>query len=302
MRQAITFSAGFAGKFTAPPLFSGIALLFILVFTLSSCGNKSKDELKGEAVARVFDKYLYKSDLQNIVPGDLPAKDSVHLIKNYIDKWIQDMVVLNRAEQNLTKEQLNIDKQIEEYRRNLLIYNYQSELIRQKLDTSVTQKDLESYYNAHPESFTLKDNIVKVWYVKVRKNAPNIDKVRKWYKSEQTKDFIALKSYCLQFADNYFLDENNWLLFDELLKELPVSTYNPELFLKTNKTAELADSSFQYFVNFRGYKVKNSVSPLSFERENIRNILINQRKLKLIEEMKREVYNDAKEKGNFEKY
>ncbi|MBC7862355.1 MAG: hypothetical protein IAF38_05220 [Bacteroidia bacterium] len=281
--------------------FLQILCLAIVLFN-SSCNGEKKDERTEKPVARVYETFLYPSDLKNIVPHDISAKDSALLIKNFIEKWVQDMLVLKHAEQNLTTEQLNVDNQMAEYRKNLIIYNYQSELVKQKLDTVVNQKDLEEYYNNNQESFTLKDNIVKVWYVKVNKSAPNIEKVKKWYRSEQPKDFISLKSYCIQFADNYFLDENNWLLFDELLKEVPVTSLNPELFLKTNRFIEVADSSFQYFVNVRGFRIKNSVSPLAFERENIRNIIINKRKLKLIEEMKREVYNNAKEKGKFEEY
>jgi hypothetical protein len=277
------------------------AFLLILIL-ISGCADEVRENPKEKPVARVYDLFLYPSDLKNIVPADISSRDSAKLIKSYIEKWIQDNLVLKHAEENLTTEQLNIDKQIAEYRKNLLIYNYQSELVRQKLDTSVSQKDLEEYYNGHQESFTLRDNIVKVWYVKVSKTAPNVEKVRKWYKSDLPKDFISLKSYCIQFADNFFLDENNWLLFDELLKEIPVSSLDPELFLKTNRFIEVADSSFQYFVNIKGYKIKNSVSPIAFERENIRNIIINRRKLRLIEDMKKEVYQNAKEKGKFEEY
>lgn len=269
---------------------------------LISCREETKDLPKEKPVARVLDAYLYPSDLKNIVPRDISSKDSAQLIKNYIEKWIQDELVLKHAEQNLTTEQLNIDKQMAEYRKNLLIFNYQTELISQKLDTTVTQEDIEKYYNENQASFTLKDNIVKVWYVKVNRTAPGSDKVKKLYKSDQPKDFVALKSYCLQFADNFFLDENNWLLFDELLKEIPVTTLNPDLFLKSNRYVEVADSTFDYYVNIKDYKIKNSVSPLAFERENIRNVIINKKKLSLIEEMKREVYEKAKNKGNFEVY
>ena len=286
----------------ASVLFSKILLCVFTAVLLFSCGGKKKEESTEKPVARVYDVFLYPADLKNIVPHDISAKDSAALIKKYIEKWIVDALELKNAEKNLTTEQLNIDKQLAEYRKNLLIYSYQTELVRQKLDTSVTQAEIELYFNNNQESFTLKDNIVKVWYVKVNRKTPNIEKVKKWYRSELPKDYIALKSYCIQFADNYFLDENNWLLMDELLKEVPLTSYNPELFLKTNKFIEVADSSFQYFVNIRGYKIKNSVSPIAFERENIRNIIINQRKLKLIEDMKREVYANEKEKANFEVY
>lgn len=276
------------------------------IFTLCSlslifsCDEKTDETRTEKPVARVFGRFLYPSDLQNILPSDIPSKDSARIIKNYIEKWIQDELLLKKAEENLTKDQLNVEKQLNEYRKNLVIYNYNSELIRQQLDTSVSMNQIEEYYNQHKESFTLKDNIVKVWYVKVNHKAPNAEKVKNWYKSSTPKDFVALKTYCLQFADNFFLDENNWLLFDELMKEIPVTSLNPDFFLRTNKYIEVADSNYNYFVNIKAYKIKNTLSPLAFEKDNIRNIIVNNRKLNLIEQMKRDIYENEKNKGNFE--
>ena len=276
------------------------------IFTLCSlslifsCDEKTDETRTEKPVARVFERFLYPSDLQNMLPSDIPAKDSARIIKNYIEKWIQDELLLKKAEENLTKDQLNVEKHLNEYRKNLVIYNYNSELIRQQLDTSVSMNQIEEYYNQHKESFTLKDNIVKVWYVKVNHKAPNAEKVKNWYKSSTPKDFVALKTYCLQFADNFFLDENNWLLFDELMKEIPVTSLNPDFFLRTNKYIEVADSNYNYFVNIKAYKIKNTLSPLAFEKDNIRNIIVNNRKLNLIEQMKRDIYENEKNKGNFE--
>ncbi len=279
------------------------ALSYVLfIFLALSCSQKKEEETTEKPVARVYDKMLYPSELKNIVPADISKKDSAALINNYIDKWVQEELVMRYAEKNLNEEQKNIEKQIEEYRKNLIIYTYQTELVRQKMDTVVKAEEIEQYYNSHLASFQLKDNIVKVYYVKVSKKAPNIDKVRKWYASVNPKDIESLRSYCIQFAENFFIDDNTWLLFDDLLKEVPIQDYNPELFLKTNQAIELADTASIYFINIRGYKIKNSSSPLSFEKENIRNIIINKRKLKLVDDMKKQVYQDALENKNFETF
>ncbi|MDP2388557.1 MAG: peptidyl-prolyl cis-trans isomerase [Bacteroidota bacterium] len=265
---------------------------------VQSCSSK-KEESAEKPVARVLDVNLYPSDLKNIVPVDMSKKDSSELIKRFIEKWIQDELVLKYAEKNLTSEQLNIEKEVTEYRKNLIIYSYQTELIKQKLDTVVTQQEIEKYYNEHSASFVLKDNIVNVNYVKLNKKTPGIEKARKWYVSSNPKDIENLRSFCIQFAENYFLDDKTWLLFDDILKEVPIEDYNSELFLKSSKNIEVADSLSVYFLKIKGYKIKNSPSPLSFEKENIRNIIINKRKLKLIDEMKSNVYQEAKENKNF---
>jgi hypothetical protein len=275
--------------------------LFLSAIIISSCSSK-QEETTEKPVAKVYEKNLYPSDLQNIVPADISKKDSADLIKKYIDKWIQDELVLNYAEENLTTEQLNIDKEVAQYRKNLIIYNYHSELIKQKLDTIVSQSEIEAYYNTHLSNFILKDNIVNVYYIKLNKKTPGAEKVKKWYNSSNPKDIDNLRSYCIQFAENYFIDDKTWLLFDDILKEVPIENYNPELFFKSNKNIELADSSYLYFLKIKGYKIKNSPSPLNFEKDNIRNIIVNKRKLKLVDDMKNQVYLDAKENKKFEIY
>lgn len=267
-----------------------------------SCDKKNQELPTGKPIARVNEKFLYKEDLPGMLSGNAKIDDSIALTKAFIEKWIQTQLVLSQAENNLSSDQSEINREVENYRNNLIIYRYESALIQQKLDTAVTEDEIEKYYNEHLSQFQLKDNIVKVAYVKVKKKIPQIEKVKRWYTSSQAKDLEALNSWCIQFAENYFLDENTWLLFEDLVKEVPVQNYNTEHFLKNTRYLEVSDSLFHYFLNIKGFKIKNSLSPLSFEHENIRNIIVNKRKLNLIDQMKRDLLEEARESKNFEIY
>jgi hypothetical protein len=270
---------------------------------LNSCGNEDKArDPNRKPVARVYDKYLFVDDLKGIVSQGTQAEDSVKIIGNYITNWTKEALILHKAESNLSDEQKDVQKELEAYRQSLLLYAYEKELVRQKLDTVVSVTDISDYYEKNQNNFQLKDNIIKVLYVKVKKQAPQITKLKMLYRSDLPKDREALKSYCHEFAENFFLDDNSWLLFDDLLKEIPIETYNKELFLRNNRFVEVTDSLNCYFVNIKGFKIKNSISPLAFEKDNIRNIIINKRKLQLITQMKEDVYRDAQEKKDVEVY
>lgn len=269
---------------------------------MNSCSLISKKDVNKDIVARAYDKYLYKSDLENVIPSGISFQDSLSLTKNYIDKWVRQEVILHKAEHNLTDELTNVSKQLEDYKSSLLIYAYQKELIEQKLDTVVLEEEIESYYNNNQDNFELKDNIIKVLYLKLDKNAVNLNKVRQWYRSNNPKDRILLEKYCYQYAVNFFLDDTIWLLFDDLLKEIPIKTYDKEQFLKNNRFIEIEDSTGIYLVNIKGFRIKDSKSPLSFEKENIRNLILNKRKLTLIEDIERKAYEEAIKKNEFEIY
>ena len=274
----------------------------ILLLFVSACTNDANKEELRVPIARAGAAYLYENDIENIVPKGTPSKDSLELLKKYIDNWMHDALVVQKAENNLTDEQKNVEKQLQDFRNSLITYAYEKELVKQKLDTLVDIQEIEKYYGANQADFQLKDNIIKVIYVKVNKKAPNIAKLRALYKSENLKDREQLTGYCHQFAENFFLDDNSWLLFDDLLKEIPIQAYNKELFLQNNRYVEVSDSGSSYFLNIKGFKIRNSTSPLSFEKENIKNIILNKRKLQLISKMKEDVYNDAANNKKLEIY
>ena len=249
-------------------------------------------------MAKVGDAYLYLSDLKDISSkGD---KDSIEIVKKYINNWIHETLLLQHAEKNLTEDKKKFDKMVQDYRKSLVTYQYESELVKQKLDTIVSDDEIGKYYEENKSNFELKDNIIKVIYVKVNKKAPKLEKVKEWYKSNDVKDKDALASYCHQYAENFFLDENNWLLFDDVLKEIPMKLYDKEQFLQNNRSIETQDSSFYYFANIKGFMIKKSASPLSFEKESIRNIILNKRKVELIKKMREDIYNEAVQNKTFE--
>ncbi len=277
----------------------------LVLFLAGSCTPRAEEEKvidKGKIVARVFEYKLYSSDLREVIPVGIAADDSARRADNFINSWVKERLLVHKAETNLGKAQKDVEKQLQDYRNSLIIYAYEKELVRQKLDTVVTDEIIQTYYDAHPNDFELKDNILKVIYVKVDKKAPNITKLRTLIQSPKPQDRVDLESYCKQFGQNYFLDDNVWLLFDDLLKEIPIETYNKELFLQNNKFLELADSSSFYFVSIKGVMTRNSHSPLAFEKENIRNVILNQRKLEMIEQMHTALYKEAMENKDIEIY
>lgn len=235
-----------------------------------------------------------------MIPAGIPPRDSIKIARNYIEEWIRQQVVLKKAEDNLDKDKVDVEKQLRDYRNSLITFEYKKELTEQRLDTVVGDGEINSYYEKHKGDFELKFNIVKVLYLKLEKHSPHLDKVKRWYKSELPKDRQSLEDYSRQYALNFFLDDNTWLLFDDILKEVPIKTYDQEQFLKNNRFIEIEDSVNVYLVNIKGFRIKDSVSPLSFEKENIRNYILNQRKLDLIEEMEKKAYEDALKNHDFE--
>jgi hypothetical protein len=221
-------------------------------------------------------------------------------VNSFIEQWLRQQVLLHKAETNLDEEKMDVEKQLEEYRKSLLIFNYEREYISQRLDTIVSNEEIEEFYNKHQDDFILKKNIIKVNFLKLDRKSPKLEKVKTWFKSETEREKKLLSEYAVQYAIKYSFNDNDWMLFDDLLKEVPIRMYDEEQYLRNNRFVETQDSSYIYLVNIKGFKIKDSVSPLGFETENIRSMILNQRKLKLVDEMEKNIYNEAMKNGDAE--
>jgi hypothetical protein len=277
-----------------------ISLFILLSVLIVSCKTSGK---KDEGiVAKVYNEYLYKTDLIGLVPSRTSPKDSISIVRKYINNWIKQKLVIHNAESNLSSKQKDFSKQLDDYRNSLIVFAYEKELVRQKLDTIVTDEDIKSFYEKNKNNFLLKDNIVKVWYVKMPVKSAYSVTVQNLYKSDSPQARHTLEDYCKKYAVNSYLDDTTWLYFNDLLKEIPIKTYNQEDYLKNHRYIEMEDSLYSYFVNIKGFQIKESLSPLNFEKDNVKQIILNKRKLKLIEDMQDEIFKDALKNNDFEIY
>jgi hypothetical protein len=277
------------------------SILVLALLGLVACSGFLKKKTE-KILARVDNNYLYESDLKGIVPAGTLHDDSISLARTYIDNWVRKQLLLRQAMKNLTEDQMNFTDQLEEYKNSLVIYAYENALVKQKLDTLVTPEQIEAYYTANQSNFLLKDNIVQVQYIKLPLKSQLTSKFKALLNSDNPAAKNTLTELCTKNAGDYFLDDQNWLLFSDVLKEVPIKAYNQEDFLKNNKNIEYQDSAYIYLVRIKDFKIKESVSPLGFEKERIRNIILNKRKIELINQMQQDVYDKASKENDFEIY
>ncbi len=260
------------------------------------------DKSSEHVLARVFNEYLYVSDIEELIPEGTSVKDSLSIVKGYINNWISQQLVLHKAKKNLLEEDKQFDKQLKEYKNSLITYQYESKLIRQQLDTMVTNEEVENYYTDNIGNFELKDNIVKVYYSRFHNDEKHLRKTKRFFYSMKPDARDSLEKYIENYSDLYFLDDESWILFDDLLKFVPIEAYNQEAYLKNHRKIELTDDQFLYLINVSDFRIKEGTSPLSFEKGNIRQILINKRKLHLLKKMRQDIFDQAQQNSNFEIY
>ena len=272
-------------------------ILLTLSVSLFAC-KKAIQTDEPDALVKVNDRILTRNEVESLIPKGTTSADSLLLAESYIKKWVKDELVLKIAQRNLGSDKEPIDKLVDAYRRSLLRYRYQEKLIQEKLSDEIQESDVLTYYDTNKEKFVLDKNLIKGLFLKVPADAPNLSEVKTWYKSGNVASLEKIEKYSIQNAAIYEYFFDKWVDFDEIRNNIPNQISNPESFLRTNKTLEVTDSSFCYFLNIRQVLLKGQVEPFEYAEPRIREILINQRKLDFIKEFEEELYNDALDGGD----
>tara|TARA_B100000676_G_scaffold299922_1_gene344891 strand:- start:353 stop:1177 length:825 start_codon:yes stop_codon:yes gene_type:complete len=271
----------------------------MLIF--NSCSSEAELENSQDGpVAQVGDTYLMASELKKLFGEDWrKEKDEV---KNYIRIWAKEKAVASEAEKVLSDEDKDFSAEINSYKNSLLKYTYEQKMLDTSLSFSVSETEILNYFNLNKENFELKENIVKVRYVKVPKNHKKFNSLR--YMIQYKDSLKKEKFFRLIQKENIFCVANDslWYKLDDLKNLIPFKLYNDEHFLRNYQYTEAPDGDYVWILFFTENRLKNGLSPLDMVREKIIAIVVNQRKQELIQKLSNTVYNKALENEEIKIY
>jgi len=279
-------------------------LTIILVFMLlaTACQDRNKQASR-KPVAEIGNAVLYYDELDHIIQKGVSKADSAALVQNYVNRWAKRTLLLQRAEENLSADMKEeIAEQLEESRINLVIYQYQRQMMLEKMDTTLTEAELENYYAQNEKSFTLNSNIVRAVFIQLPVETPDLDKIRTLARSNSQADMQQLERICYQFAEKFDDFNEEWVLMDRLSVELPYEIENEENFLKRTTFYETSDSTSVYMISFRDYRLRATLAPFEFVRDDIKRIIINSRRFEFIQSLENAIYNEALKNKSFKIY
>lgn len=261
-------------------------------------GGKTSDD---RLLAKANNKMLYLSEMDGMFPEGTSSGDSALIISAYAERWIREALLLHEAERSIPSD-LNIDKLVRDYRASLIRNNYEKILVEELLDSIVTQDELRAFYEKNKEQYQLETPIVRCYLVKLPLPVTDAEKLRNWWSdSDEKKNFTELVNYCNRYAEAHLLDKATWYSVEDIADELPKGTLTAD-----NISAKLdfiqRDGKYEYL--FRVFEVKNrkDIAPLAYIEAQARKYILHQRKLKLLEQKKEEMYERAMRRGNVQVY
>jgi hypothetical protein len=279
-----------------------LASIFVLL-ALFGCKQGSEDEL-GRSIARVDEVKLYEDDLKDAIPEGISKRDSAIMARAYANNWLEKQVLLQAAKLNLSDVEQDVDDLVEKYRNSLLIFKYESKFIRSRLDTTVTEEELENHYKENRDNFILNEPVYRIRFLDVDSLDPINYKYWRWIKSDLSKDLNDLEINVEDKGYTYIKSSDTWYRKSDMLDFFP-DTHSS----LSNILGKMSEGVYTKYLNGRklylyieDVKKRGSRSPLQFSKDEIRLQIVNKRRTDLTRKLRQDAVNNALNKKNAEFY
>lgn len=277
------------------------ALAVIGLLVIWSCG--SRPEAKPEAVARVNDFYLYREDLKGLVPAGTPKEDSAVIVRNYIDRWAAQKLLIKQAELNLGDEKkAAYDQLIRQYRVDLYTKAYLDDVVKTTVDTVVTEAELEAYYKANKENFRTNGVLVRLRYILLAKDNPKYETIKAKFFDFRKSDAKFWDTHIMQ-SKNAALNDSVWVDMSQVYARLPfITPDNRDEYIRPGKSIQFPQGDDIYLVKIAGVIDRNQTSPYAYVKPTLKEVILNMRKLELIRKFEKDITDDAIKDQTYEIY
>ena len=272
------------------------SLFIFTALLLTSCSNIS-DNNSNDLIARAGENFLY----QNQLPSFSSEQDSILRYLNYIETWAKEKILYDLSLTNLSQSKKNdLDLLVEKYKVDLYINSYKDLIVNSRIDSIVTDEEIESFYNINIDNFKLNENLLKYRYLKVPSDNINISRIRRYIQRLNESDRVFLDSLNFQFAD-LKINDTMWFTEREVISSIEfINQKNKSNYMRINRFFELEDDKYINYFIVKDLLKSGNIPPLSYLYDRIKSNIINQRKLNLIQNINKEILNDALKSSKYE--
>ena len=276
--------------------------LIILILTIFSCDFTIKSTHQ-DAIARVNSTFLTKDKIDVGLFDGLSVQDSLIQIQNIINDWATQQLLQDGALLNLeAQKQKEFETLVKDYKRDLLTSAYLEAMTKQNLDTIISNHELELAYKQNKELFYLKEDLIKLRYINHNLSMSNSNEIKRRFKRYNAEDRAILDTISLQF-NSFFLNDSVWINSNQVISKIgPLQKGFNKFLLKKQNFIQLKDSLGLYLMQVKDVLEIGQQAPLAYVTPTLKQIIINKRKLKLVNHLKSEIVNDALRNKKFEIY
>jgi len=276
-------------------------ICYLMPLFFISCETISLNNEK--AFARVGSIYLYREDIEKNVLNFKNKEDSILKVRNFIDEWASKQIILQQAVLNLDKDKIKmLQKLVKQYETELFSITYKQSIVNESLDTLISTQEIDSFMFLNKNIFKLNAPLYQVRYIELPNDNVDKNKIQRSFQRFNNEDKSFLDSLSFQFSDHIFSD-SIWLNKIGLLSKIKfLNATNLEGYIKKSQFFEIQDTMGVYLFYMNNHLKKGDIPPQDFIYPNIKNIILNKRKLKFNKKFEKDILQDAIKSKYYEVY
>ena len=194
---------------------------------------------------------------------------------------------------NIPDNNINqIESLVNNYKNELIISSYLDAVIDNSMNLEVFDTELDSIYNYNKHTFVLSEELYQYRYLYISDINPDFSLFKSKLKRFNEVDRVYLDSLSFQLI-NFSFNDSTWRNKNEILSEIPkLKKINKNLLKKPN-FIQLKDSLGLYLVKINKVLKIGDYAPIEYVSETLKRMVINKRKLEFIDQIRKEITNEA---------
>ena len=275
--------------------------LTILFFIIISCENYFSPK-NSNPVARVNQEYLFEEDIQGLITDKHESSDSILIVNELINNWAINKILRSGARLNLSEKNLaEITSMVYDYETELLSNSYLEALVNSTIKLETDSIELDSLYKKNYEVFKLNEDLIQYVFIYISNTNPDASQIRGKLRRYKEQDRVLLDSISHQFISSSF-DDSTWHRKNELFKTIPILNNYRYNSLKKYKFFQFKDSLGLYLIKITDLLTKGQYAPIEYVSPTLEYMIVNKRKIELVNKIKREILDNAIETNKLEIY
>ena len=281
---------------------------YVLLFTFGGISDSCEGDgiaNQGEAIAKYKDQVLYQKEVREHLPRDLKEEDSSRLVRIYVEDWLMAKVLEDKALSTIPNLEKTIEPKVNSFKKQLIEYEYMRYVTQRELYKAISPQEVRNYYLQNTDKFISEASYFSFFYVKSAEpiEASRVAAIR----SKDPESLEELIAWCNEQEEMEFKLDSLYTTEKELdlvkqgfpldIKRVPtnqVYSYN----YKDPNSGTVSNHLFKLLDIVKEGERK----PFSMCQEEIRGIILNQRKRKLLDQTKTWLVDQAKLNRDIEIY
>ena len=268
-------------------------IVLIALVSLHACVLFSDDTIENKVVVSAFGKNLLLDSLCSRIPDELSFEDSTLLSERIIEGWVRENVLLAQAEKNINEFSSAFESSIKSYRNALLVTQFEREFIASRVDTKVQDEEIEKFHSDYPELFQLKEHVLRAVFFEINTEEDMLDSARIWLTTADSSSVPKLEQWSIERGAHFALDVDYWWLLSDLLQTVPMQVYRIEDQLRDRRLIEFTEGDSRYLLRILEHRLKDLPSPISIARKRIVDLIIQERRRCILENLRDDLVSDA---------